>query len=110
MLRFPQADFSAPEEIGRGWNLLMQLTNGSHGDMVLPEDIVLPLKDMLMLEELEHQLAGNEVLQKKLLCSLASGKLQSAPLASHCDSLVDVLAKYGSMFNFASRIQHSKFV
>ncbi|KAK6292589.1 hypothetical protein J4Q44_G00371730 [Coregonus suidteri] len=50
----------------------MQLTNGSHGDMVLPEDIVLPLKDRLMLEELEHRLAGNEELQEKLVMFLAA--------------------------------------
>ena len=45
----------------------MQLTNGAHGDMVLPEDIVFPLKDRPMVEELDHQLAGNEELQEKLV-------------------------------------------
>lgn len=45
----------------------MQLSKGFHEVMVLPEDIVLPLKNRLTLDELTHQLSDNVDLQEKLV-------------------------------------------
>ncbi|KAJ7991331.1 hypothetical protein DPEC_G00296210 [Dallia pectoralis] len=40
--------------------------------MALPEDILLPLKDQLMLEDLEHRLGQCVELQEKLIRFLAA--------------------------------------
>ncbi|XP_065109372.1 uncharacterized protein [Paramisgurnus dabryanus] len=57
-------------------NLLLQLTKGAFEDMSLPEDIVLPLNNRRILEEVEEKLSNDTELQEKLVkfLSVKGGK------------------------------------
>ena len=75
-------------------NLLLQLTNGTHLDMALPEDVLLPLKDRLMLEDLEQRLAQDADLQEKLVSTKIYGivlttysKLKHLSMIGHGEQL-----------------------